>query len=154
MWGLERCGCLRDCFAPARGVDFAGGKQGGICDGVRVVDRRDYLDVGTWYLGLPASSSHTLVGPIIGVGLANQLMQGHSGTSGVDWGQAANIGKSLLVSPIVGFLGAALLLLLFKALIPSKQLYEAPKGTEPPSILDSRHADPDMHRSELCSRLE
>lgn len=89
-------------------------------------------NVGTWYLGLPASSSHTLVGSIIGVGLANQLMQGHSGTSGVDWGQAVNIGKSLLVSPIVGFVGAALLLLVFKALIPSRQLYEAPKGTEPP----------------------
>jgi inorganic phosphate transporter, PiT family len=89
-------------------------------------------NVGTWYFGLPASSSHTLVGSIIGVGIANQLMQGRSGTSGVDWGQAANIGKSLLVSPVVGFVGAALLLLLCKALIPNKRLYEAPKGTAPP----------------------
>jgi inorganic phosphate transporter, PiT family len=89
-------------------------------------------NVGTWYLGLPASSSHTLVGSIIGVGLANQWMQGNSGTSGVDWGQATNIGKSLLVSPLVGFVAAALLLLVFKALIPDKRLYESPKGTEPP----------------------
>jgi inorganic phosphate transporter, PiT family len=89
-------------------------------------------NVGTWYFGLPASSSHTMVGSIIGVGLANQLMSVKSGTSGVDWGQATNIGKSLLLSPLVGFIGAALLLLLFKALIPNKELYQAPKGTEPP----------------------
>jgi PiT family inorganic phosphate transporter len=89
-------------------------------------------NLGTWYFGLPASSSHTLVGSIIGVGIANQLMSVKSGTSGVDWAQATSIGKSLLLSPLVGFVGAGLLLLLCKALIPNKQLYEAPKGTEPP----------------------
>src|SRR5882672_9468136 len=52
-------------------------------------------NLGTWYFGLPASSSHTLVGSTIGVGIANQLMSVKSGTSGVDWVQAANIGKSL-----------------------------------------------------------
>ena len=60
-------------------------------------------NLGTWYFGLPASSSHTLIGSVIGVGIANQLMNARTGTSGVDWGQAANIGKSLLLSPIVGF---------------------------------------------------
>jgi PiT family inorganic phosphate transporter len=89
-------------------------------------------NLGTWWLGLPASSSHTLIGSVIGVGIANQLMNGRSGTSGVDWGQAITIGKSLLLSPIVGFAGAALLLLLAKALIKDPKLYEAPKGAEPP----------------------
>ena len=89
-------------------------------------------NLGTWYLGLPASSSHTLIGSIIGVGIANQLMAVKTGTSGVDWGQAANIGKSLLVSPLVGFALAAALLLIAKALITDKRLYEAPEGTEPP----------------------
>jgi PiT family inorganic phosphate transporter len=89
-------------------------------------------NLGTWYFGLPASSSHTLIGSIIGVGIANQLMSVKTGTSGVDWGQAANIGKSLLLSPIVGFVCAALLLMACKALIPNKALYEAPKGNEPP----------------------
>jgi PiT family inorganic phosphate transporter len=89
-------------------------------------------NMGTWYFGLPASSSHTLVGSIIGVGIANQLMSVKTGTSGVDWGQATNIGKSLLLSPLVGFICAALLLLLCKALIPNKALYQAPVGTEPP----------------------
>jgi PiT family inorganic phosphate transporter len=89
-------------------------------------------NLGTWWFGLPASSSHTLIGSIIGVGIANQLMSVKSGTSGVDWGQATNIGKSLLLSPIVGFAVAGLLLLAMKALIPSKALYAAPVGSEPP----------------------
>jgi PiT family inorganic phosphate transporter len=89
-------------------------------------------NVGTWYYGLPSSSSHTLIGSILGVGLMNQLMAGANGTSGVDWGQAMGIGRSLLVSPLVGFAASALLLLLCKALIPAKRLYEAPKGNTPP----------------------
>ncbi len=89
-------------------------------------------NVGTWYFGLPASSSHTMVGSIIGVGIANQLMSVKTGTSGVDWGQATNVGKTLLISPIVGFICAALLLVVCKKLIPNKALYEAPKGSEPP----------------------
>jgi inorganic phosphate transporter, PiT family len=89
-------------------------------------------NLGTWWFGLPASSSHTLIGSIIGVGIANQLMSARSGTSGVDWEQAAKIGKSLLLSPIFGFILAAGLLLLMKVIIKDKRLYEAPKGNEPP----------------------
>jgi PiT family inorganic phosphate transporter len=90
-------------------------------------------NLGTWWFGLPSSSSHTLIGSIIGVGLANQfLATSATGTSGVDWAQAGNIGKSLLISPIVGFVCAGGLLLLMKVAIPSKQLYEAPEGTTPP----------------------
>jgi inorganic phosphate transporter, PiT family len=89
-------------------------------------------NLGTWYFGLPASSSHTLIGSIIGVGVANQLMSARSGISGVDWAQAANIGKSLLLSPLVGFVCAGLLLWLMKAVIKNRKLYEAPVGTEPP----------------------
>jgi PiT family inorganic phosphate transporter len=89
-------------------------------------------NLGTWYFGLPASSSHTLIGSVIGVGIANQLMQARSGTSGVDWAQATNIGKSLFISPLVGFGCAYLLLSLMKAVIKNRALYEAPVGTEPP----------------------
>src|SRR5690348_8057925 len=67
-------------------------------------------NLGTWWFGLPASSSHTLIGSIIGVGIANALMRGRDGTSGVDWSQAANIGKALLLSPLFGFALAAILL--------------------------------------------
>jgi len=89
-------------------------------------------NLGTWYFGLPASSSHTMVGSIIGVGIANQLMNPRQGTSGVDWGQAAGVGRSLLISPIVGFGIAWLLLLLCKAIIKDRRLYEAPVNGEPP----------------------
>jgi inorganic phosphate transporter, PiT family len=89
-------------------------------------------NVGTWYFGLPASSSHTMVGSIIGVGLANQLMNPKQGTSGVDWDQALKIGESLLISPLIGFFMAALILILAKMVIKDKRLYEAPVGTEPP----------------------
>jgi len=89
-------------------------------------------NLGTWWLGLPASSSHTLIGSVIGVGITNQLMQARSGTSGVDWAQALGIGKSLLFSPIFGFVLASGLFLFMKAMIKDKRLYEAPKGAEPP----------------------
>jgi PiT family inorganic phosphate transporter len=89
-------------------------------------------NLGTWWFGLPASSSHTMVGSIIGVGIANQLMQGHNGTSGVDWAQAAKVFKVLLISPIFGFGLAALLFLLSKWTIKYPALYEAPKGDTPP----------------------
>jgi len=88
-------------------------------------------NLGTWYFGLPASSSHTLIGSIIGVGITNQLMNVRSGTSGVDWGQAANVGKSLLISPMVGFICAGLLLVT-KVLVKDKKLYQAPEGSAPP----------------------
>jgi inorganic phosphate transporter, PiT family len=89
-------------------------------------------NLGTWYLGLPASSSHTMIGSIIGVGIANQLMATKTGTSGVDWSQAANVGKSLFFSPVVGFICAVLLLYVMKAIIKNRKLYEAPEGAEPP----------------------
>jgi PiT family inorganic phosphate transporter len=64
-------------------------------------------NLGTWALGIPASSSHTLVGSIIGVGVANQLMDvSGTGASGVDWNQAANVFRTLLVSPLFGFMMA------------------------------------------------
>jgi len=89
-------------------------------------------NLGTWWLGLPASSSHTLIGSIIGVGVANALMHGRDGTSGVDWGQATKIGYSLVLSPLIGFIFAALLFLLLRALVKQKELYEEPKVNQPP----------------------
>jgi PiT family inorganic phosphate transporter len=92
-------------------------------------------NLGTWALGLPASSSHTLIGSIIGVGLANQLMApAGSGTSGVDWSQAVGVFKALIFSPIVGFLFSALLLVVMKFIVPNKRLYTAPDVTKPPPL--------------------
>lgn len=89
-------------------------------------------NVGTWYLGLPASSSHTLVGSIMGVGLANSLLAGHVFGEGVNWAKAREVFTTLLVSPVVGFFGAALLLLLLKAIVKKPELYKSPEGQPPP----------------------
>ena len=89
---------------------------------------------GTWWLGLPASSSHTLIGSIIGVGVANSLIKGHNGTSGVDWGQATKVGYSLLLSPLLGFFCAALLLYLLRTFVKNRALYEEPKANQPPPL--------------------
>jgi len=91
-------------------------------------------NLGTWYLGLPASSSHTLIGSIIGVGIANALMRGRDGTSGVDWSQAANIGKALLMSPLFGFALAAVLLFILRSVLlrATPALFAEPVGNQPP----------------------
>jgi PiT family inorganic phosphate transporter len=89
-------------------------------------------NLGTWAFGLPASSSHTLIGSIIGVGVANALMRGRDGTSGVDWSKAKEVGEALLLSPLFGFALAAALLLLLKAIVRVPALYAEPKGDQPP----------------------
>ena len=92
-------------------------------------------NVGTWWLGLPASSSHTLIGSIIGVGVVNELMaEPGSGASGVDWSQAAGVFKALLFSPVIGFIGASLLFLIMRSLVRNKTLYAPPTGNKPPPI--------------------
>ena len=91
-------------------------------------------NLGTWWLGLPASSSHTMVGSIIGVGIANQLLMPHTGTSGVDWEQAMKVLKALLISPVIGFIFAGMLILLAKQVAKFPELYEAPKDNVPPPL--------------------
>jgi PiT family inorganic phosphate transporter len=87
-------------------------------------------NLGTWYMGLPASSSHTLIGAIMGVSLANSM---YVGGQGVNWDAAKNVFLSLLISPIVGFFFAGLMLLVSKAFIRKPELYKAPpKGEKPP----------------------
>ncbi|MCA9129014.1 MAG: inorganic phosphate transporter [Planctomycetales bacterium] len=89
---------------------------------------------GTWYLGIPASSSHTLIGAILGVGLASSMISGNGFGSGVNWGKATQVGISLLVSPIIGFGSAAVLLLLAKRFFKNQALHEpAPDDRPPPA---------------------
>ncbi|WP_250502727.1 inorganic phosphate transporter [Caballeronia sp. AZ7_KS35] len=89
-------------------------------------------NLGTWALGLPSSSSHTLIGSVIGVGLMNQLLHGTNGTSGVDWSQAMSVGKSLLFSPLVGFILAGFLLYVLKLVVRVPALYKEPEKNTPP----------------------
>jgi PiT family inorganic phosphate transporter len=89
-------------------------------------------NLATWHRGLPVSSSHSMIGSILGVGLAYQLMMGNSGTSGVAWEQVKKVFAALCVSPVVGFVAAGLVFLLFKLVARDPQLYQAPKGKAPP----------------------
>ena len=91
-------------------------------------------NLGTWWLGLPASSSHTLIGSIIGVGITNALLRGQNGTAGVDWSQVTNIGYALLLSPLFGFCLSAILLLLMKFVVRAPELYTSPKSDAPPPL--------------------
>jgi inorganic phosphate transporter, PiT family len=88
-------------------------------------------NLGTWYLGLPASSSHTLIGSIIGVGLANSVVS--AGHSTVNWATAQEVLPSLLISPIVGFICAGGLLLTARYLFNRRHSYVAlASGQKPP----------------------
>ena len=111
-------------------------------------------NLGTWWFGLPASSSHTMVGSIIGVGLANQLLNPHAGTSGVDWEQAIKVLKALLISPLIGFALAGLLILISKRLIKFPALYEAPKDNAAAAVAHSRADGAHLHRRQLLPRLQ
>ena len=90
-------------------------------------------NLATWAAGLPNSSSHALIGSILGVGLANQIINGGTdGTSGVDMAQVWKVLSALAFSPIVGFAGALLMLLVMKRFLHDKKLYEVPKDATPP----------------------
>lgn len=71
-------------------------------------------NLGTWYFGLPASSSHTLIGAIIGIGLTNAFMTGESMVDALNIPAVVNIFASLIVSPLVGLIVAGLLIFLLR----------------------------------------
>ena len=88
-------------------------------------------NLSTWYMGLPVSSSHTLIGSILGVGIANSLWKG-AGVSGVNWAKAGEVGLGLLISPLIGFIAAGALLLVMRRVLKEPRLYEPPKGDDRP----------------------
>jgi phosphate/sulfate permease len=88
-------------------------------------------NLGTWYVGIPVSSSHALIGSILGVGLANSLSAGR-GVDGVNWAKAGEVGLALLISPLIGFGAAGLLLLFMKRTLPEPRLYVPPQGDDLP----------------------
>ena len=81
---------------------------------------------GTWFFGIPASSSHTLIGSILGVGMANALLSGIPLADGVNWQKAIDIGMSLVASPLVGFAIAAVFLLALRGRFPLNKMHETP----------------------------
>lgn len=92
-------------------------------------------NLATWALGIPNSSSHALVGSILGVGLANQLMSpSGSALYGVDWMQVKKVFSALLFSPLCGFILAAGLFMVLRVVVRNAALYRAPEGDAPPPL--------------------
>jgi low-affinity inorganic phosphate transporter len=94
-------------------------------------------NLGTWYFGIPASSSHTLIGSILGVGLANALITDIPLADGVNWQKAIDIGMSLIASPIAGFVVAALVLMGLKWWRPLSKMHKTPEQRR--KIDDKKH---------------
>ena len=93
-------------------------------------------NLGTWFFGIPASSSHTLIGSILGVGIMNYLINSGAGASGVDMEQVMKVGKALLFSPLIGFAFAAILFFLVKKIFKKQmELFQPPEGNKPPPPL-------------------
>ena len=93
-------------------------------------------NLGTWFLGIPASSSHTLIGSILGVGIMNYILFSSSGASGVDMDQVIKVGKALLFSPLIGFAFAAIVFLIVKKIFRKQlELFQPPEGNKPPPPL-------------------
>ena len=105
-------------------------------------------------MGIPASSSHTLIGAILGVGLANSVLTGQGIVSGVNWSKATEIGLSLLISPLIGFGLSAGLLLFLKRMVKSPELYQPPEGRPAAALVDPGDLAPDMHGSQRGPRFE
>ncbi|WON92740.1 inorganic phosphate transporter [Sphingobacterium sp. UGAL515B_05] len=91
-------------------------------------------NLGTWYFGIPCSSSHTLIGALIGAGIG---FTWYYGGSGVNWHKAEEIGLSLILSPLIGFGLAVLLMLFLKHVVRYKALFHIPQGEDdrPPFLV-------------------
>jgi phosphate/sulfate permease len=89
-------------------------------------------NLGTWYYGIPCSSSHTLVGSILGVGLAYGLIADEPSMKYINWNKAGDIGLSLLLSPITGFSLAIILMYLLKQFVKNKAIFKEPDTSNPP----------------------
>ncbi len=91
-------------------------------------------NLGTWYFGIPASSSHTLIGSIIGIGLGWSVMPGNAGLNALNWEKVKEIGLSLLLSPLFGFALAIVFMYILKKMVHNKEIFKEPKKDTPPPL--------------------
>ncbi len=88
---------------------------------------------GTWYFGIPSSSSHTIIGSILGIGMAFYFLPGDLGLTAVNWDKAKDTGLALLLSPLLGFAAAIIVMFIFKRLVKNETVYKEPiPGKQPP----------------------
>ena len=91
-------------------------------------------NLGTWYLGIPASSSHTLIGSILGVGVVFSLTSANGDLSGVNWAGANKTALSLLISPLLGFGLTLFSMTLLRKFVKDPDIFKAPTGNQPPKF--------------------
>jgi len=88
---------------------------------------------GTWYFGIPSSSSHTLIGAVLGIGFAFYFIPEYAGPDPVNWKKANDTLLFLLVSPLVGFAMSIVIMYIFKRIVKSETIYKEPDpGKKPP----------------------
>jgi phosphate/sulfate permease len=92
-----------------------------------------FWNLGTWYLGIPCSSSHTLLGSIFGVGIAYMLLPGSHDVM-LNWGKVKDVGMSLLISPLFGFFVAMLLMYVLQLVISNKLIFKEPPAKKAPPL--------------------
>jgi len=106
--------------------------QVGACLVLSVLISSIIWNLGTWYFGIPCSSSHTLIGAMIGATIAFTMYYGRAGPN---WDKAKEIGLSLIMSPIFGFGAAALLMWFLRHVVKADSLFHIPQGEDRPPIL-------------------
>lgn len=92
-----------------------------------------FWNLGTWYFGIPCSSSHTLIGSIFGVGLAFMMLPGSQSVA-LNWHKVEEVGLSLLISPLFGFGIALIIMIILKAAIKNKDFFKEPKNKQAPPM--------------------
>lgn len=91
-------------------------------------------NLGTWYMGLPCSSSHTLIGSLLGVGIVFSWLPGNAESAGVNWAEASKIGKSLLLSPAFGFSLSIVLMFMLRSIVKNRAIFKEPtEESRPPT---------------------
>jgi len=90
-------------------------------------------NIGTWYLGIPCSSSHTLIGSITGVSIGFMLLPNNHDVL-LNWGKVEDAGLSLLISPVIGFALAIFLMFILRVSVKNKVLFKEPPAKKPPPM--------------------
>jgi PiT family inorganic phosphate transporter len=93
---------------------------------------------GTWYFGLPSSSSHTLIGAILGVGLGYALLPDNTmGVAAINWDKAKSVFTGLFLAPLIGFTMAVVLMFVIRNSVSKEirqQITSEPKKNQKPPV--------------------
>ena len=110
-----------------------------------------FWNVLTWAFGIPNSSSHCIIGALIGVAAADALLQSRGLAQGVDWQQIFTVLKALAISPILGLVGAGGLYLVLRLVVAKREAVRATQGRRDAGVVAARPADPDLHVRQLLA---